>query len=143
VRHELVEKKGTNVPRTVSRLHVNIDLIDDSEHGAPIVTPRSLLTIRGTIDDFSFSHPLSTGSVLIINGLPLGTVENVTEERDGECLNIFAEASGSVFIPNAKQNLADITARYRALKLEVKPDVTLEDKLGRALHRIEKRVRGK
>jgi hypothetical protein len=124
--------------KIVCRLSVDIELIDDIGGHAPKVTPSSLLTIRGTIEDFSFSHPLSTGAQLIINGLPLGTVEKVTEEHNGESLNVFAETSGKVLIPNAKQNLADITARYEALKLEVKPVVTVADELRQVLHRNRK-----
>jgi hypothetical protein len=75
------------------------------------------------------------GAELTIDKLPLGTVEKLTEEYNEESLNIFAEASGKVFIPNAKQNLADIAARYEALKLKVTPVVTLTDQLRQTLHR--------
>jgi hypothetical protein len=140
-RTKALETVGISMPRIVSRLLVNIEVVDDSERGAPKVTPQLLLTVRGTIDDFSFSHPLSMGAQLTIDGLPLGTVEKVTEERNGECLNIFAEASGSVFIPNAKQNLAAITARYEVLKLKVTPVVTLADQLRQTLRRVKNRAR--
>jgi hypothetical protein len=135
-RTQMVETVGINMPRIVCKLFVHVDLVDDSERGSPKVTPRSLLTVRGTIDDFSFAYPLSVGAELTIEKLPLGTVERLTEEYDGESLNIFAEAAGTVFIPNAKQNLADIIARYEALKLKVTPVVTLADQFRQALHRV-------
>lgn len=83
--------------------------------------PRSLLTVNGTIDDFRLSYPLSKGAELTINKLPLGTIERLTIEDNKESVNIFAETSGKVFILNAKQNLADIAARYEALKLKTTP----------------------
>ena len=109
------------MPRIACRLFVHIDLGDDSERGSPKITPRSLLTVYGTIDDFRLSYPLSRGAELTINKLPLGTVERLIIEDNRGSLSIFAETSGKVFIPNAKRNLADIAARYEALKLKVTP----------------------
>jgi hypothetical protein len=123
-----------NVPRIVCRLSVHIELADDSEGHSPKVTPRSLLTVYGNIDDFIFPYSLSVGAELIINKLPLGTVERLIEEFDGKSLNIFAEVSGRVFIPKARQNLDDIAARYKSLGLKVIPVVTLADQLERDLH---------
>ena len=117
----ILETKEINMPRIVCRLFIHIDLADDSECGSPKITPRSLLTVYGTIDDFRSSYPLSRGAELTINKLPLGTVERLIIEDNRESLNIFAETSGKVFILNAKQNLADIAARYEALKLKVTP----------------------
>jgi CBS domain-containing protein len=114
-----LETREINMPRIVCKLLVHVDLDDDSEMGSPKVTPRSLLTVDGTIDDFKLSYPLSMGAELTIDKLPLGTVEKLIIEDNGESLNIFAETSGQVFIKNAKQNLAKIAARYKALKLKV------------------------
>jgi hypothetical protein len=126
--------KEINMPPVVCRLFVHIDLGDDSECGSPKITPRSLLTVYGTIDDFRLSYPLSKGAELTINKLPLGTVERLIIEDNKESLNIFAETSGKVFIRNAKQNLADIAARYEALKLKVTPVVPLAHALRQMLH---------
>jgi hypothetical protein len=139
-RTQILETSKTRVPQIVCRLFVHVDLSDDSERGSPRVIPRSLLTVSGTIGDFSFSYPLSMGAELTINKLPLGTVEKLIEEYDGEFLNIFAEASGKVFIPNAKQNLADIAARYEALKLKVTPVITLAHQLRQTLRRVKNRA---
>jgi hypothetical protein len=118
---QISETKEINMPRIVCRLFVHIDLGDDSEWGSPKMTPRSLLTVYGTIEDFRSSYPLSKGAELTVNKLPLGTVRRLIIKDDRESLNIFAETSGKVFVPNAKRNLADIAARYEALKLEVTP----------------------
>jgi hypothetical protein len=108
-----------NGPCIVCRLSVNLDLADESEPTPR--APRVLLTVHGTIDDFSWSYPLSKGAELIINKLPLGTVERLIIHDNGGSLSVFAETSGRVFIPNAKQNLTDIAARYEKLKLKVTP----------------------
>ena len=118
---QTLETKEINTPRIVCRLFVHIDLGDDTEYSSPKITPRSLLTVYGTIDDFRLSYPLSKGAELTSNKLPLGTVERLIIDDNGESINIFTETSGKVFIPNAKQNLADIAARYEALKLKVTP----------------------
>lgn len=118
---QILETKEINMPRIARRLFVHIDLGDDSERGSPKITPGSLLTVYGTIDDFRSSYPLSRGAELTINKLPLGTVERRIIEDNRESLNIFAETTGKVFILNAEQNLADIAARYEALKLKVTP----------------------
>ena len=130
----MLETKEINMPRIVCKLFVHIDLADDSECGSPKITPRSLLTVCGTIDDFRLSYPLSMGAELTSNKLPLGTVERLIIEDNGESLNIFAETSGKVFIPNAKQNLADIAARYEALKLKSATVVTLAHAPRQILH---------
>jgi hypothetical protein len=137
---QTLEIKEINVPRIVCRLFVHIDLADDSEHGSPKIQPRSLLTVYGTIDDFRLAYPLSMGAELVINKLPLGTVERLIIEDNEESLGIFAETSGKVFIPNAKQNLADIAARYEALKLKVTLVVPLAHALRQTLHRVKSRL---
>jgi hypothetical protein len=81
------------------------------------------------------------GAELTINKLPLGTVEKLIEEYDGGRLNIFAESSGKVFTPNAKQNLADITARYEALKSKATPVITLAHQLRQTLRKVKNRAR--
>jgi hypothetical protein len=86
------------------------------------------------------SYPLSKGAELTSNKLPLGTVERLIIEDNKESLNVFAETSGKVFIPNAKQNLADIAARYEALKLKVTPVVPLAHALRQTLHRVKSRL---
>jgi hypothetical protein len=118
---QVLETEKTNVPHIVCRLFVHIDLGDVSECGSPKITPRSLLTVYGTIDDFRLPYPLSKGAELTVNKLPLGTVERLIVEDNRGSLSIFAETSGKVFIPNAKRDLADIAARYEALKLKVTP----------------------
>lgn len=118
---QILETKEINMPRIACRLFVHVDLDDDSERGSPKVTPRSLLTVYGTLDDFRLSYPLSSGAELTVNKLPLGTVERLIIEDNMGSLSIFAETSGKVFIPNAKRDLADIAARYEALKLKVTP----------------------
>jgi hypothetical protein len=128
----IAETKETNMPKTVCRLSIHIDVADECEPSSPKDMPSSLFTVRGTIDDFKSSYPLSNGAELTINKLPLGTVERLKIEINKKSLSIFAETSGKVFIPNAKQNLADITARYEALKLKVTP-------LGRIANRISAR----
>ncbi len=107
-----------NVPCIRCSLFVHLDLGDASE---PSPRPRALLSVHGTIDGFRLSYPLSRGAELTINELPLGTVERLIIEDNSGSLSIFAETSGKVFIPNAKQNLDDIAARYEALKLKVTP----------------------
>jgi hypothetical protein len=134
---QMLERKEINVPRIVCRLFVHIELADDSERGSPKITPRALLTVYGTVDDFRLSYPLSVGAELTFNRLPLGTVERLIIEDNEDSLNIFAETSGKVFISNAKQNLAAIVARYEALKLKVTPVVTPADVLGQILHRAK------
>lgn len=117
--NHILETEKTNVPHIVCSLSVHLDLADKSE---PIPrAPRTLLTVLGTIDDFRLSYPLSRGAELIINELPLGTVERLIIQNDRGSLSIFAETSGKAFIPNAKQNLDDIAARYEALGLKVTP----------------------
>jgi hypothetical protein len=118
---QILETKETNMPRIICRLFVHIDLADESECGSPKITPRSLLTIYGTIDDFRLSYSLSYGAELTSNRLPLGIVRRLIIEDDKESLSVLAETSGKVFIPNARHNLADIAARYEALKLKVTP----------------------
>jgi hypothetical protein len=137
---QMLETKKTNMSRIVCRLFVHIDLGDDTECGSPKITPRSLLTIYGTIDDFRLSYPLSKGTELTVNKLPLGTVERLIVEDNTESLNILAETSGKVFIPDAKQNLAGIAARYEALKLKVTPVVPLAHALRQTLHRVKSRL---
>ena len=110
------ETEKINIPCSVCRLSVHLDLADESE---PNPHPRALLTIHGTINNFSWSYPLSKGAELIINKLPLGTVERLIIQDNGGSLSIFAETSGRVFIPNASQNLDDIAACYERLKLKV------------------------
>jgi hypothetical protein len=132
------ETKEIKMPRIVCRLFVHIDLADDTECGSLKITSGSLLTIYGTIDDFRLSYPLSKGAELTSNKLPLGTVEKLIIEDNRESLNIFAETSGKVFIPNAKQNLTDIAARYEALELKVAPaDRT---RITKILHGVESRL---
>jgi hypothetical protein len=114
----ILETEKINVPCIVCSLSVHIDLADENE---PIPRPRALLAVHGTIDDFSWSYPLSKGAELIINKLPLGTVERLIIRDNRGTLSIFAETSGKVFIPNAKQDLDDIAAGYEALKLKVTP----------------------
>jgi hypothetical protein len=133
---QMLETKEISTPRIVCRLFVHIDLGDDSECGSPKIAPRPLLTVYGTIDDFRLSYPLSAGAELTTNKLPLGTVERLIIEDNGESLNIFAETSGKVFIPNAKRNLADIAAKYEALRLKVTPVVTLAHALRQILHSV-------
>jgi hypothetical protein len=106
----------------------------DADARAPKSQPRSLFTVYGTIDDFRLSYPLSRGVELTVNKLPLGTVERLIVEDNGESLSIFAETSGKVFIPNAKQNLADIAARYEALKLKVTPVGRIVDRIRQILY---------
>ena len=98
----------------------------------------SLLTVYGTIDDFRLSYPLSKGAELTINKLPLGTVERLIIEDNRGSLSIFAETSGRVFIPNAKRDLADIAARYEALKLKVTP--VGRTKIRQILHSVKSRL---
>jgi hypothetical protein len=106
-------------PRIVCRLSVHLDLADESE---PVPrAPRVLLSVHGTIDDFNWSYPLSKGAELIINKLPLGTVERLIIQDNGGSLTIFAETSGKVFLPNAKQNLTDIAVGYEKLGLKATP----------------------
>jgi hypothetical protein len=135
---QMLGTKEISMPRIVCRLFVHIDLGDDSECGSPKITPRSLLTVYGTIDDFRLSYPLSKGAELTVNKLPLGTVERLIIEDNKESLNIFAETSGKVFILNAKQNLADIAARYEALKLKVTP--IGRTKIIQILHKVKSRL---
>jgi hypothetical protein len=118
---QILETKEINMPRIVCRLFVHIDLGDDSECSPRARASFSLLTVYGTIDDFRLSYPLSKGAELTINKLPLGTVERLIIEDNSGSLSIFAETSGKVFIPNAKRHLANIAARYEALKLKVTP----------------------
>jgi hypothetical protein len=135
---QTIETREIGVPRIVCKLFVHIDLGDHSECGSPKITPRSLLTVYRTIDDFRLSYPLSKGAELTINKLPLGTVERLIIEDNRESLNIFAETSGKVFILNAKQNLADIAARYEALELKVTP--VGRTKIRQILHRVKSRL---
>lgn len=116
--HSLGTEK-TSVIHIVCSLSVRLDLADKSEPTPR--APHALLTVQGTIDDFELSYPLSRGAELIINELPLGTVERLIIQSDRGSLSILAETSGKVFIPNAKQNLDAIAARYEALKLKVTP----------------------
>jgi hypothetical protein len=125
----IIEAKEANVPKIVCRLSIRIDVADECEPRSPKIGSSSLLTVSGTIDDFRLSYPLSNGAELTINKLPLGTVERLKIEDNRKTLNIFAEASGEVFIPNAKQNLADITAGYEALKLKVTPVRRIVDRI--------------
>jgi hypothetical protein len=118
---QILETEEINMPRIVCRLFVHIDLGDDSECSARARASFSLLTVYGTIDDFRLSYPLSKGAELNINKLPFGTVERLIIEENRGSLSIFAETSGKVFIPNAKRDLGDIAARYKALKLKVTP----------------------
>jgi len=116
--NHIPETEETNMPRIVCSLSVHIDLADKSE---PNPRPQALLTVQGTIDDFRCSYPLSRGAELIIDKLPLGTIERLVIQDNGGSLSIFAETHGKVFVPNAKQNLDDIAARYEALKLKLTP----------------------
>jgi hypothetical protein len=132
------ETEEINMPRIVRRLFVHIDLGDDSEYVPRARASSSLLTVHGTIDDFRLSYPLSKGAELTINKLPLGTVERLIIEDNRECLNILAETSGKVFIPNAKKNLANIAARYEALKLKVTPVGRI--RIRQILHKVKSRI---
>jgi hypothetical protein len=117
--NHIPEIEEINGPRIVCRLSVHLDLADENE---PVPrAPRVLLTVHGTIDDFSWSYPVSKGAELIFNKLPLGTVERLIIQDNGGSLSVFAETSGKVFIPNAKQNLSDIAAGYEKLGLKVTP----------------------
>jgi hypothetical protein len=135
---QMPEKKEINVPRVLCRLFVHIDLADGSERAR---VPRSLLTVYGTIDDFRLSYPLSKGAELTSNKLPLETVEKLIIEDYRESSNVFAETSGTVFLPNAGQNLAEIAARYKALELRVTPVGGAE--IGQILHKIKSRLQAK
>jgi hypothetical protein len=135
---QTLETKEIDMQRVVCRLFVHIDLGDDSECGSPKITPRTLLTVYGTIDDFRSSYPLSKGAELTISKLPLGTVERLIIEDNRESLNIFAETSGKVFILNAKQNLPDIAAKYEALKLKVTP--VGRTKIKQILHKVKSKL---
>lgn len=130
----IIEAQEANMPKIVCRLSIHIDVADKCEPSSPKNQPRSLFTVYGRIDDFNPPYPLSRGAELIRNGLPLGTVVRLVIEDNGESSSVRAETSGKVFVPNAKQNLIDIAARYEALKLKVTPVVTIVDRIRQILH---------